>query len=352
MDQLIKALLCLGVLAPMCHGQAIQDGSAAAVRRFEVGGQLGEIGFSPCNYVTNCPPTPPRSSLGVGGSWNVSRHFAIDSTLNFLLKKQPSTDNNPEANNFPDGSVAGGRGVELLAGPRAEVRGRRLGFFVDARGGFLSWSRVYTGYTLGEVGGFPVYLFGYGRRTFPALGFGGGVDYALTRRLRVRAELGDQIMRYTQVYSVSSATGPANPTSTLWKNAITAKTGVYMVIGHAFAEPGRESAAPTQQRFVDRANVLLIGASVLAQTADGVTTQRFLHHGIVEQNAFARPLVNEGVPGQVGAIVLATALEVSVMYGLHRLGYRKLERALPAALAAASGFAAYHNVQNERYNQY
>ena len=83
--------------------------------------------------------------------------------------------------------------------------------------------------------------------------------------------------------------------------------------------------------------------SLLGQTADAITTQRFISHGLPEEDPLARPLVKYGWSGQIGAAVLINGAEISGMYGLHRMHRHWMERILPLAIASASGVMAYRN---------
>jgi hypothetical protein len=100
--------------------------------------------------------------------------------------------------------------------------------------------------------------------------------------------------------------------------------------------------------FFDKTNLTLTGVSLLGQTADAVTTQRGLKHGLREGNSIARPFVNQGWAGQAGLAVVENSVQVGAMYLAHRRGFHRVERVLPILVGLASGFAAYRNLQINR----
>ncbi len=90
---------------------------------------------------------------------------------------------------------------------------------------------------------------------------------------------------------------------------------------------------------------MLIGVSLLGQTADAITTQRGLRHGAKEGNPLGKPFVDQGWPGQICLAAIENGAELAVMYLAHRHGHHRLERLLPLAVGLSAGFAAYHNQQ-------
>lgn len=89
----------------------------------------------------------------------------------------------------------------------------------------------------------------------------------------------------------------------------------------------------TTHPFFDIPNVLLITGSEAAMTADAITTQRFLAHGLTEENPFVRPLVKYGWSGQLSLQALETGSDILGMYGLHRINHSWIERAIPVGVA-------------------
>lgn len=122
-----------------------------------------------------------------------------------------------------------------------------------------------------------------------------------------------------------------------------------------------EAPAPGAHRFFDQRNLELTAGNLFAQIADGITTQHLLSrsgqmrnvriHGVLtptpyfyeEANPVARPFATRGWAGEATYIGMVTGTELGVRYLLHRTGHHKLERIVPLAFAAVSGFAASRN---------
>jgi len=97
----------------------------------------------------------------------------------------------------------------------------------------------------------------------------------------------------------------------------------------AMARAGSKPQDSSAHRFFDHGNRLR--ASILAGlvAADGVSTQEILRGGggrWREMNPMARPLVNQGAPGQLAASVLGYGFSLGTSYLLHRSGHHKLEK--------------------------
>jgi len=82
----------------------------------------------------------------------------------------------------------------------------------------------------------------------------------------------------------------------------------------------------TQHRFLDWRNRINVAALAALVAADGVTTQQNLANHAEELNPIARPLVEHGWQGQLGASVLGFSSSVGLAYMFHRTGHHKLER--------------------------
>jgi len=336
--------LCVVFVVPVAYSQGLPNApgmsekAGPVVRRFEVGGQFSDVAFAPCATRDGCLPAPPTLALGPGATWNLNEHFAIDSTLNIFAGKEDfSTD-------FPDGSVAGGRGLEFLVGPRAEVRGGRLGIFVDSKAGFLHWSQVLTDeFFVPQPGGGTIPHFVGGGGTYFSIGLGAGLEYTVTPRTHLRVEAGDREIDYRRAEDVGCGVKCAsNPTA--WDSNAELTIGLYTALGKVVGRPRPALDAQPLHRFFDATNLLGMSVSLLAQTSDAVTTQRFLHHGVQEQNGLARPFVDQGWGGQVAAAAIVNTAEISVMYALHKMGHHRMERALPYVVAVPGAIEGYRNL--------
>jgi hypothetical protein len=82
----------------------------------------------------------------------------------------------------------------------------------------------------------------------------------------------------------------------------------------------------------------------MAELADTVTTQHLYAHCLGhEANPLAKPFVDAGWGGQIAELGIMSTLELLIRYGIHRLGYHRIERLLPVGFALESGVSAYHN---------
>jgi hypothetical protein len=262
-------------------------------------------------------------AVGGGGVFNVNRYLAFDATLNVLTKFDTAH------YNFDSGVPAGGRGSEFLIGVRGVVRARRYGLFAEAAPGVLSWSQVLTAYTAG--------VSSYGRDNLFALKLGGGAEYAPNSRVHVRLDVADLLVKYNQPYWGFG--GGVHP----WLNNLQTATGVYVGLGKRMDWQVLNWHNQSTHRFLDRDNFVVIGVSLLGQTADAITTQRFISHGQQEGDPLARPFVEHGWSGQIGLAVLTNSGEIAGMYWLHKMHHDRIERLLPLPYAIASGVCAYRN---------
>jgi hypothetical protein len=116
-----------------------------------------------------------------------------------------------------------------------------------------------------------------------------------------------------------------------------------------------DARANSSHRFFDRTNLALFGTSLLAQTADAITTQHFLkacrsyspgsNCSWKEGDPLARPFVQYGWPGQIGAAVLVNGLQISAVYAIHKMGHHKIERFVTLPFTAVSAWAARDNAK-------
>jgi hypothetical protein len=243
----------------------------------------------------------------------------------------------------------GGRGTEFRVGARAQMRARRYGFFAVEKPGFLSFSGALTGVTFAPAAnnGFNL-SYQYQRRTGFANEIGGGAEYSPTDRIHVRVEMDDLMVRNNDSvrYDVAGITVPyCMGSCTRWTSSLQTTAGVYLSAGKPVGWGRPSYNEGPEHAFVDRTNVMLIAESLLAQTADAITTQRFLRHGIVEANPLAEPFTKYGWSGQIGLAVLSNLGEIAGMRALHRMHQHRMERILPVAMGSASAVMAYRNQQ-------
>ena len=314
---LLATLSLLVAFVPAVHGEDSPNTAEApdtSLRRFEIGPQTADLRTGCIGSAISC--YLPSFALGGAGALNINRHFSLDA--NFLVTPQTSSGST---------NLNGGRGSEFLMGARAEARGGRYGFFLKLQPGYLHWSKAITGVSFPTPATF---VFSYGGRTYFANNMGAGLEYSPSPRIHVRGEVTDLLLRY----------GAAS-----WSNNLQPAAGVYYALGKPLSWTPPLYEARRTHAFKNQTNLALITSSVLAMTADALTTQRDLTQGSREGDPFARPLVKYGWSGQISAMSLEIGAEVFGMYGLHRIGQHWVERAVPASLALVHGIFAYNNAK-------
>lgn len=294
---------------------ALPDAPSATLPRYELGLNVADIrtlcvGNSGCFY--------PSWATGVGGSINLNQNVALISEANVTATSSSSSTN-----------VAGGRLAEYLVGVRGELRASHYGYFLQGEPGLITWNHAVSVSTPPVITPHS-YQFAYTYRYHFVTNIGGGMEYSPSPRVHVRVAVGDLLTSYTLC---------------CWYNNLQSTVGVYTGFGKPLSWRAPTYDSRTAHPFFDIPNVLLITGSVAAMTADSVTTQRFLAHGIPEGNPFVRPLVKYGWSGQLSVQAVETGGDILVMYGLHRIHHHRIERLVPVGVAASHAAFAYHNTQ-------
>jgi hypothetical protein len=287
-----------------------------SLRRFELGLNTADVRTF-CVGQKDC--YLPAFSVGAAAAFNASPHFAFDTSLNLTARAGPGSSD-----------LAGGRALEFLAGVRGGIRARRYGYYLKAQPGLLYWSHVITQTVYSTP---TTFSFLFGGRTRFVTDVGGGMEVSLTPRIRLRGEFTDLLMRYSK---------------TSWLNDLQPAAGVCVGLGKSidWKPPVYNPAAA--HPFFDKPNILLLTVSVLGMTADGITTQRGIARGRGEGDPLARPLVKYGWSGQISIEALEIGVEVAGMYGLHRTGHHRIERAVPLGIALTHAILAYENDSTAR----
>lgn len=317
------------------------------LRRFELGAEAINLRISNCLEISrNCPSSP--WGTGVGITINLTPSLAIDTTLEEL----PAYDRLHSGGLFRP--AEGGHASLLLAGLRGEVRTRRYGLFFTARPGVQQWSSVLSGFTYIPTGTGPNNYYAYQdneRLNSFALQLGGGLDYSAGSRVRLRVGLSDVLVHYRQDYAsyYPNTTSKCGASCNLWTDNLETTAGVYYGFGQPLASKTRQLPNESPHAFFDKKNTALIFVSLLGQTSDAITTQRFLRHGIREADPLARPLVKYGWSGQIALATLVNGGEIGGMYWLHKLHHHRIERMIPVPLAAAGGMMGYRNDQGKSW---
>jgi len=312
---------------------------STALQRVEVGVLFNNLGLNSCAYLTGCNPIPPHLSPGAGFTVNLNRSWAVD--ISYAIAPGYVT-----ANYFyVNGSVAGGRGSQALTGARYSLRTGKMALFGYGKAGAVIWSKVFSGSVLSAPDPLVTDTRFYASEGYLAMGAGAGFEYSPKPRIHLRASVGTLVVDYRR----DRANGCGDQCAgqpTAWDFQSDLNAGVYVGFGRTVSL-GMERLPPEPtHRFFDKTNLACLSVSVLAQTADGIGTQHFIHNGYQEQDGLARPLIDRGWPGQIAAGVLVDSAEILAMYTLHRLGHHRLERLLPIAATGPSAYAAYGNLSS------
>lgn len=165
--------------------------SAQQVSRVEVGVQTGVLVHNIAGRVIldnfRFNQLVPRAAIGGRFTYNAARTFALEGEFDFV----------PDRSGYRT-SLEGGHALLFLAGPKAGIRRRNFGVFGKARVGILSFSSTYDishGWDpLGPVQS--ALRSSYERRTHLALDLGGALEYYPSKRLILRADASELIVKY------------------------------------------------------------------------------------------------------------------------------------------------------------
>jgi hypothetical protein len=160
---------------------ATAQAQEADISKFEVGAQFSSLALT--------RPAEKRE-VGIGGriTYNLTDRLAIDA----------------EANYFPSGSTRGfapgGNVLQGQVGIKAGKRWDRFGVFAKARPGFVSFDGTFVSRRAGSTVIFGrvvnLYDFDITRTTHPSMDLGGVVEVYPSRRVIVRFDAGDTIIRH------------------------------------------------------------------------------------------------------------------------------------------------------------
>ena len=157
---------------------------------------------------------------GLGGrfTYNVNKHLALEAAGYFYPGHCPSC----------LGETTG-HVVEGLFGVKVGKRFQKWGVFAKARPGFMSFGNsafnvsplTIMGTSRGQIqcygppstGTLPCFRIEENRLTAPVLDLGGVLEFYPSRRIVVRIDGGDTIIRYLQRSYTTLTVDPANPTS-------------------------------------------------------------------------------------------------------------------------------------------
>lgn len=309
---------CVGFLQGQGRAQRAlsEDAPDGTVRRFEIGGQFTDLTLGTPGQLD-----VPKFAIGPGITFNLNRHLALDASYSMM--------NLPACLFAP---CSGGRESVFIVGARAEAREKHYGMFAYGRPGmFHTNAWTITQPSISPTGPGTITVSSSGSSLFVS-DVGGGVEYFASSRAHAKVELGDLLQLQTCAQCKT------------WTNHLQFSTGVYAMIGRPVAGKPFDVDSGRPHRFFDRTNLLLLGASLLGQSADAITTRRNLSHGGTEADPLERPFADQGWGGQIGVGVIENTAQLFVMYRLHKMGHHGIERLLPLASGFVGGHQAYHNL--------
>jgi hypothetical protein len=154
-------------------GVAAQD----TVPRYEIGPVFSTISLDRAI-------TMRRSAIGGRFTLNFARWAAFDSDLTI-------TPLDPQASTRIDGGLA----LQGQFGFKGGWRRNKFGIFGKARPGFISFSGAITNLVAPP----PSLIFDYGRVTFFSFDAGGVFEFYPSRKISLRGDIGDTIIRYPTI---------------------------------------------------------------------------------------------------------------------------------------------------------
>jgi len=184
------------LFALLACATAARAQEAADAPKFEIGVQYTSLSINlPGFGGTEIAP-------GVGGrvTYNLNNYFAVEA----------------EGNVFPSATrrdyTTGGAAQQMQFGVKAGKRWRRFGVYAKARPGFVSFGETLTPTQSGS-GGVTVFNFRRERKTHFSMDVGGVMEFYPSRRVVVRFDAGDTIVRYGEHAELVSSPFPSPSSS-------------------------------------------------------------------------------------------------------------------------------------------
>ncbi len=212
-------------------------------------------------------------AVGVGGrvTYNLTDYFAVEAETN-LFPSDLRTD-----------YVAGGAAQQAQFGAKVGKRWRRFGLFAKARPGFVSFGDTLTPVQVNS-GTTPVFTFERERKTHFSMDVGGVLEFYPSRKMLVRFDAGDTVIRYGEHAELQPAFLPSipaaitqEPSETFHNFQFTA--GVGFRFGGGGEDPGGSQSSTSGER-VRRFEVGMQFSSLLLRPpASGFTFSRFADEG-------------------------------------------------------------------------
>jgi Outer membrane protein beta-barrel domain len=170
-----SAAFILGLLA--CAPAARAQETDAP--KFEIGVQYTSLSFN----LPRVGGTVNAPGVGARVTYNLNNYFAVEAEGNIFPSVTPSD------------YTTGGDSQQAQFGVKAGKRWRRWGLFAKARPGFVSFADTFIPVQT-ESGGVPVFRLDRERKTHFSMDVGGVLEFYPSRRMLVRFDAGDTIIRY------------------------------------------------------------------------------------------------------------------------------------------------------------
>ena len=202
-----------------------------------------EIGVQYSSLSVNLPGfRGTENAVGVGGrvTYNLTDYFAVEA----------------EGNLFPSDALrdytTGGAAQQVQAGAKVGKRWRRFGLFAKARPGFISFSQTLTP-TLRQTGLNAFFDYERERKTHFSMDVGGVLEFYPSRRVLVRFDAGDTIIRFGEHdefvgFPVSGGSSPIGPVASETTHNFQFTAGVGFRFGGGGDDPGGSQSSSTGER--------------------------------------------------------------------------------------------------------
>lgn len=163
---------------------ATTSADAKKPKRFEVGAQFTSLFVRPSNAQNSIfvPRIHTEPGLGARLTFNLTENIALEAEGNYFTREQFS---------FPEG----GKMFQGQFGGKIGKRFERWGVFGKARPGFVGFSQVLQSPLGVQVGQLT-----FVRKLYPSLDLGGVVEFYVSPRWMARFDVGDTIIRYSEIH--------------------------------------------------------------------------------------------------------------------------------------------------------
>ena len=218
---------------------------ASTARAQEQDAPKFEIGVQYTSLSINLPGfrgTDVAPGVGARVTYNLNDYFAVEAEGN-IFPAVTQTD-----------YTTGGDPQQMQFGVKVGKRWKRFGVFAKVRPGFVSFTETLAPVQV-ESGGVPVFSFDRERKTHFSMDVGGVLEFYPSRRMLVRFDAGDTIIRYGEHAELqpspfpfgASGIGPA-PSETTHSFQFTAGVGFRFGGGADDGGDSAPQAAPARER--------------------------------------------------------------------------------------------------------